>query len=193
MALSTVRPVRWMPRIAAVVVALLVVTGIGLTVSARPPLDDARSTAQARWRDLSRALDARYNRLGALESAVAAAGDRDRPVVAGLERTLRRWRDVRGQGAAVAVPVANDLEGLGRRLLAVIESSDRLQGNGDVASARDAFTRVAVPDAALRYDAAVADYEAERRGTVRRIVAALLGFDALPAFDAGAPAASPSG
>ena len=174
---------RWVWRIALLVVLVLVAAGMFVALTARPKLDDAKDAAAARWKVVATPLAARYTALAVLSEAVAATGDEERPVVRDVKRSLRAWERDRASGTPAAVRAANDLEGGARRLLAAIAASDRLDASKEVLAARDAFTKASIPPSSAAYNRAVADYEKEREGTVKRLVADLMGYDALPIFD----------
>jgi len=152
---------------------------------ARPELEDRRDAAIEAWDALRPALDQRYLVLTAAADTVREEGGRPRAVVRDLDVALATWRDARAAGDDMVgeVRIANDLEGLVRRLVRTVDETPRLAGNGAVAAVMEQLAGVPVPEAAADYDDAVRAYESERQGTVREVVADLLGFDSLPTLD----------
>jgi hypothetical protein len=168
--------------------ALAVVAAGALAVyasAARPDLDEHRDAAHERWEALRPGLDERYARLGALNDQVRNAAGPDRDVVRDLDVALATWSDAREDGGDVAREVrsANELEGLTRRLAITIEDSASLSASEGVRAAADQLSSAPVPAGVPEYEAAVAAYEAQRRGTLRALVAGVFGYEMLPSLD----------
>ena len=84
-------------------------------------------------------------------------------------------------GSFAIAQAADQLEGLGTRLQAVVSSSDRLRGSDALTQAIAAFQgTVPSPPAVTTYNRAVRDYENERNGLLRGPVASLFGYDSRP-------------
>lgn len=180
--------VRTVRRALLAILALVLFVAVAGAVYAwrvRPDLEDRRDAAVAAWDELRPALDQRYLVLTAAADTVREEGGRARSVVRDLDVALATWRDARedGDDALAEVRIANDLEGLARRLVLTVAESPRLAGSGPVGEVLAQLEAVPVPDAARAYDEAVRDYESQRQGTVREAFAELLGFDPLPTLD----------
>lgn len=180
--------VRNVRRALLVLLALLVFVAAAGAIyawQARPELEDRRDAATEAWDALRSALDQRYLVLTAAADTVREEGGRPRAVVRDLDVALATWRDARAVGDDMVgeVRIANDLEGLSRRLVRTVGDTPRLADNAAVAAVMDQLAGVPLPEAAESYAGAVRAYEAERQGTVREIVAELLGFDSLPTLD----------
>ncbi len=177
---------RTLRRAVLVLLLLAVVAGVATAVTARPGLDGARDDATATWRSVRGPLTARYALLTAAGDAVRAAGGTGSGVVDDLDSAADRWRAAAsGSPVAEQVAAANALEGLYRRLVATIASSERLGDDDAVAEAAAGLAAAHVPEAARAFNDAVRDYEAERAGLFRGIVAGLLGYDEIPVLDLG--------
>ncbi|HEX5616262.1 MAG TPA: LemA family protein [Acidimicrobiia bacterium] len=154
----------------------------------RPDLDSRRDAATEAWDALRPALDERYLVLTAATDTVREEGGRPRAVVRDLDVALATWRDAREAGDDVIgeVRIANDLEGLTRRLVRTVTDTPRLASNEAVTAVMEQLASTPVPAAAADYADAVRAYESERQGTVRELFAELLGFDSLPTLDPSA-------
>jgi hypothetical protein len=180
-------------RVLLLVVVGLLVGGVAFTLSARPDLDAARDAADESWDALAPDLDARYALLDGLTTAVAERSTRARPITAELDDALERWRRVgeREGSTRAAVRVANELEGLARRLTTLVEASPLLADDETVAPAATAWRDVPPPEGLTAYQEAATAYEQERSGTLRSVAAAVLRHEPVPALDlaSGAPSA----
>ena len=89
------------------------------------------------------------------------------------------------------LPVLLCLPLLGASTGDTLRSLSRRFNEGGGAAAREALTRFAAehhesPEGALGYLVlGIADYQEKRKGTLRRLVADLMGYDALPTMDVG--------
>jgi hypothetical protein len=99
-----------------------------------------------------------------------------------LTATLTRWqRLARVDDPGSQAPLANDLEALAARVKANVSASDRLNADPAIKAALSAFDGVVVsPPTVDAYNRAVRAYQHARTGTIRRLVADVLGFDARP-------------
>lgn len=174
-------------RRAVLVLLLIAVVGFAATaVTARPGLDRARDDATSTWRSVRGPLTARYDLLSAVGDAVRAAGGIGSGVVDDLDAASDRWRAAAsGSPVSEQVAAANALEGIYRRLAATVASSERLSGDEAVVEASADLAGADVPEAARAFNEAVRDYESERAGLVRSLVADLLGYDGIPVLDLG--------
>jgi hypothetical protein len=101
-----------------------------------------------------------------------------------LELALHRWL-ARGRynDRDAGIEAANDLDGLGRRLVLTVRASARLSADPAVTGPLDAYASAvsaAPPEQLAAYADAVRAYEKERRGPFRGMVADVLGYDAVP-------------
>src|SRR5439155_5026302 len=173
-------------RLAVVVLVLRVVGAIALVLTTRPKLEDARDGADRAWTPLRGPLSERYAKLAEANTQLAAAGGGDRNVSRALGLRLGRWGELRrakdGDADAEAeAQTADQLEGLGTRLQAVVSSSDRLRASEPLNQAIAAFQgTVPPPPAVTTYNRAVRDYEDERNGLLRGPVASVFGYDSRP-------------
>jgi hypothetical protein len=178
------RRVRWLVIVA--VVAVLAVIAAGALIS--PKIGDARDQVDARWTPLRSSLKPRYEALRALASVMHDAGAGERAVTQDLDTVLGRWFNLSLKGpthsdAGREAETANELEALARRLEANIDGSDRLSLNETVKAAvlafHEAFPEDLIADE-KSYNRAVRAYERERSGAIKRLVAAVLGYDSRP-------------
>jgi len=172
----------------AVLVLLLfaVIAGTAAALTTRPDLDRARDSATATWRAVRSPLTARYDALSTANNAVRDAGGTGRDVVDDTRAAVARWRDAAsGSPVSEQVAAANALEGLARRLAATVEASELLRADAAVVAAISDLADATIPEAGRAFNEAARDYEAERGGPVRHLVAGLLGYDAIPALDLG--------
>jgi len=176
------RRVRWLVIGAA---ALAIAGAVAAVVLIEPDLSDARDRVDHRWTPLREPLDARYQALGGVATALHDAGEGDRAVTTDLDSVLARWSKLALRGPTHTDPAreaatANELEALARRVRANIAGSDRLTANTALGAAMGAFDQAVppAPRAIEAYNRAVRQYEHERSGTINRLVAAALGYDA---------------
>lgn len=169
-------------RLALLVIVALIAGLAVLVLTMRPRLDDRRRAVERAWQQLSPELETRISALASLDQSVRAAA----PVVldpsSAVRDSLQRWATARRGNLDARIRAVNDLEGSGRRLLALV--SDQHRRYVSVQAVRDAATaylRAAIPPADVAaFDKAVDHYDAASGGTVRRLVADLLGTDPLP-------------
>jgi hypothetical protein len=172
-------------------VLLLLVGALAFFFTTRPGLEDARDDVDRTWNAALAPLDARYTLL-----SQANAPLQNRPGPAGqlsadVTEELRRWVDAReGKDRAAAVAAANDLEGLGRRVVVLVSSSQALSADPAVKGPVDAYAKAALPAELAAYGRAVQKYEDERKGPVRSVVADLFGYDSVPSV--AVPDATPA-
>jgi len=177
------RRVRWLVLIGVAVVVAVVIAAV-LTV--QPGLADARDRVDARWEPLRAPLVLRYQALGGVLKAMQDAGAGERDVTKELDVALARWSKLSLQGPKhsdfeAEATTANELEALARRVRANVAGSARLAPNEAITAAFLAYDQaVIVPAVINAYNRAVRGYEDEREGTVHRIIANALAFDARP-------------
>jgi hypothetical protein len=174
---------RWLVRSVALVI-VAAVAGLGtVALTSRNDLERANDDLDAAWERVRPDLDARYDALGRANEAVRGAGGSARRIVGEIDSTLARWTDAANTRAPVATQIglANELEGLGRRLAATIRDSPRFETDS-VATAYADFERAAVD--ARDLNRAVDHHDLARGGTLRRFVTGMLGNGDVPHFAA---------
>lgn len=182
------RRFRW---IAVLVVAVLVALAVAAVVLVRPGLEDDRDRVDTRWTPLRPTLITRYAKLDSVATALRDAGAGDRAVTADLNTALDRWNQYALLGpkhtnAASEATLANELEGLARRVRANYIASEKLKSSEGLRAAIDAFDQAVVPPPTVRaYNGAVRAYEDDRSDFFERLVAGALGYDSRPVLVVG--------
>ena len=176
---------RKLRRVLPLLVVLLVVAIVALALIARSDLSNAREEVDARWDALTVPLDNRYDMLALATATVRPNAQSETPLVDELDAAYNDWTDLREDGSDIETQIAaaNRQEALARRLVATVQASPRLSGNANVTAAMDAFTGLAVPEALPRFDDAVHAYQDERDGPIRRPIARILAYKAIPTLD----------
>lgn len=170
---------RWVVRAIALLVVASV-AGLGtIALTSRNDLERADDDLDAAWERIRPDLDARYEELESANEAVRAAGGSARRIVGEIDSALARWADAANTNAEVATQIglANELEGLGRRLSATIRDSPRFETE-TIATAYERFERAAVD--ARDLNRAVDHHELARGGTLRRFVTTMFGHSDVP-------------
>jgi hypothetical protein len=168
-------------RVLGALVVLAIVAGATLALSSRPRLDTDRRAVERNWLAVREGLGARYRLVDALARDIGAAGGPLNPIVSQVHTAYADWTAL-GPGAPVAsaITTANTLEGLARRLEATVKGSPILKADKTVTAALRAVTQAPIPTQITPLDEAVARYEKDRGGPLRRLVAGPMGFDAIP-------------
>jgi hypothetical protein len=166
-------------------VLVLVVAAVVVVFGNRSALGHARTRIDARWASLRAPLDARYHSLSLLGAALGQDVGRGAALPSRLNRALSRWsRASQARDAATGVEVANELEGLAGLVRVTATSTDRLKADARLGRAVTAFNGTVPPAATVNaYNAAVRAYEHDRTSGVRRLTAALFGYDARRTFE----------
>jgi hypothetical protein len=174
-----------------VVVLVLGAVVVGLLVTARSPLQDARDAIDGRWVPLRAPLTLRYEALGQVAAGLDTAGAGERTYAVDLKERLDEWNRLAKSSspdAGAEVGVANELEGLATRVRRNISGSGRLSRDQTLAAAFTAFDAALVPEPEVEaYNRAVRRYERTRHDSTKRIAARVLGFDARPTLVIGPP------
>jgi hypothetical protein len=182
---------RWVPRLAVVVVTLLVAATVALVLASRPKLEDDRDRVAERWTPLRGPLAERYDELDGVLDELRAAGGGERDVARELDRSLRRWnglRDASNADTDAEARTANELEGLAGRVRATVAASARLGDAQPLQEGLDAFALAAPPETAVSaYNDAARDYQETRESLRYGTVARVLGYDARPALALARP------
>jgi hypothetical protein len=168
-----------------VVLIALVVAAVSSVVSARPDLRQAQRKVDASWNTLAPQLDQRYTtRLDNAATLTAKVAGPVKTVAADVTAGIGRWKTVYQHGSVNAqVNAANDLEALGRRLVATASASPRVAADPAAKQALAAYVADPTLATAGTFNETVAQYERERSGPLRHVVASLLGDGDISAFD----------
>lgn len=167
-----------------VLIVAAVVGAVVSVLSARPDIQKSKSNVDASWTSVSGQLDRRYDLLRVVDQNLQPIPGPVHTLVASVDTALAHWRSVRANGSiATQVAAANDVEGLARRLIVTQAASPRVKGNVKVLTAVAAFVADPWLNAAKAFNQRVTNYEKERRGPVRAIVASMLGDTSIPVLD----------
>ena len=167
-------------------VVAVVVAAVVVVLGNRSALADSRSRIDTRWSALRGPLDARYQKLAALNAVLAQDLVRGARLPSQLDAALRRWRTASSaRDTEAAVEAANRLESLAGLARVTASSTDRLKTETRLQQAVTAFDAAAPPQAPVdAYNRAVRQYEHDRTSGVHRLTAGLLGFHARRTFEA---------
>ncbi|MCZ7525130.1 MAG: hypothetical protein M5U14_01290 [Acidimicrobiia bacterium] len=184
---------RRLRRLAFLLVPVLLAGLAALVATSRSHLTDRRDAVDREWEPLRAPLSTRYEHLSeATAAAVESGGERE--ILTELTDTLERWQRLQrseDRRPGTEVVVANELEGLARRLRATTDASPRLSADEALLASLTAFETAAPPeDLVEAYNDAVLGYEESRTSLPRRWVAGLLGFGSRPALVPPSPAPS---
>jgi hypothetical protein len=167
-------------RLLGAFVVLAIVAGATLALGSRPRLERDRSAVERDWRAIRPALDQRYRLVAALADEIDGAGGPANPLVKGVDDTYATWHKQSDTPVADSIATANTLEGLSRRLGVTVTGSPILRGDHTVTDALHAVTDSRIPTGVTTLEDAIAKYEKDRGGALRRLVAGPLGYDAIP-------------
>lgn len=173
-------------------IVLAIVAALVAVFTARPDIQRARKNVNEAWSPLSTQLQGRYQLLENVDRQLTFFGGPVHQLAAQVDTSLAAWKhaistnDVSGE-----VRAANELEALGRRMVASAQASPQVNANEAVVNAVDAYAGDRSFVAAPAFNAAVGSYEKQRRGPIRGMVAAMLRDDDVPAFSP-APTTSPA-
>ncbi|MGH8992371.1 MAG: LemA family protein [Acidimicrobiia bacterium] len=168
----------WMLRAAVLVVSGLVTGGVVLGLGSRGDLEQAGQRVDTAWAQLRPGLDERYLALGRAADAARERLGEDPALLSDLDTGLQSWPGAKAQAVEVQATLANRLEGLGARLLTLVQATPRLRSSEVVNGALGDMDRADPGPARSAYNQAVTGYENVRGGFPRRLVAGALGFDA---------------
>ena len=168
-------------RVLGALVVLAIVAGATLALSSRPRLNTDRHAVERSWLAVRVGLGARYKLVDTLARDINAAGGPPNPIIEQVHRAFADWTALKSDApVAAAITAANTLEGLARRLEATVNGSPILKADKTVTAALRAVTAAPIPPQITPLDEAVARYEKDRGGPLRRLVAGPMGFDAIP-------------
>jgi hypothetical protein len=174
---------RWVRRAVLAIVLVVLIGAVIIALTARSDLQSSRSDVNDRWRALRPALVDRYRTLATANDAVRAAGGPERDLVGTIDRALAAWTQDANAAVTTQVDDANALEAAGRRLVVTVNASSRLKAMTNVMRPVNAFAKATMPEQARSFNGAVRDFEDARGGSVRRPIAGLMGYDAIPSLD----------
>ena len=170
----------------------LLVAGAGLAfLVVRPGLDDKLKAANVECIPLRQALNARYDDLATMNSALAAIGGPERTVTRELSAKLKIWdnlmlRPATNENAGAEARLANKLEALARRARANVAANPKLSADPAVIAGFGAFDSQVLPNNRVdRYNKAATTYEKSRKAFLNSIVGEIFGLENLPVLRLG--------
>src|SRR5262249_19585209 len=135
---------------------VLIVAAALVIFTRRPDLEDARKQVDSTWTAATPALDARYALLATATKAVQGTPGPVGQVATQVDTRLQAWLQARtSKTRDRSIEVANDLDGLGRRFVLVVQHSPRLSANADVMNAVNAFAQAPESAEVTRFSEAV--------------------------------------
>lgn len=169
---------RW--QLVVLFVGVLLVAGTTVVLLGRHWLEDWNDEIDRRWMPLRPALDTRYERLAALDSAFRDEYGGARRFNREIERLLHRWDRLMAQDdieQESEVDTANALELAARRLIVSTQRSTERRPSEELLTATMTFARSLVPSPELpRYNRATAEYERTRDSVLGAPAAHLLAY-----------------
>jgi hypothetical protein len=172
-----------------IAIVLAIVAGVAAVLSARPDLQRAERDVDHAWTPVAQGLAPHYRLLSTADDKLVTIPGPSRDIANEVRAALARWNSVSSSGSVTTqVRAANTLEALGRRLVAAARVSKRAQAD---AATRNAVEEYAadpvyasgnVAAAVTAFNKAVMEYEQQRTGPVRGVVATLMGDREIPAF-----------
>lgn len=167
-----------------VVVALLAGALAFAVILPRRTLTTERDAADTAFTALRPSLDARYATVPSILTALDAAGLRDRTPVRDLRAALARWTSAaKGTDATSLTDAANRVEGDVARTRAIADTAPSKEAVAALTAAYVQYDGARpAPNLVEANNAAVASYDAARRGVLRRIAVAVGGFEARPVY-----------
>jgi hypothetical protein len=178
---------RWLRIFVPLLLVAVLVAGSVMVWTSRSDLRESRQRVDEAWQPLHDALRDRYNTLHAAYTAVNDTPGPLKQIVREVSSDYSHWRDLEKHdpgNIAAAVQAANSLEAGGRRLVVAARAAQRLQGDEQKLSAVDAFAARPMPESAGAFDDAVDRFEKLRARPSYTLAARILGYDAIPDFDA---------
>jgi hypothetical protein len=180
---------RWI-RWTVLALVVVVVTGtVILVITVRPGLQNDAQEVRRTWKPLLQPLAVRYGALGGVVTALETAGNGNRDLTKQLKGALSDWDLLKATtDASNQAKTANQLEGLASRIRATASASDRLKADAQLTRAIATFDAAKVPPALItHYNDTVLQYERNRDGMLRGIVANLDGYDPHPTLQLASP------
>lgn len=170
----------------------LLVAGVGLAfLVVQPDLDDKLKVANVEWIPLRQPLNARYNDLATMNSALGVIGGPERSVTRELSAKLKIWDDLMllpatNENAGAEARLANELEALARRARANVAANPKLSADPAIIAGFGAFDSQVLPNNRVdRYNKAATTYEKSRKAFPNSIVGEIFGLENLPLLRLG--------
>jgi hypothetical protein len=162
-----------------------IVAGTVLVLTSRSDLQRSRKQVDVAWGELRTPLDSRYQTLAAANDEVKTVTGPLHEIFDQVAVAEANWQNLEHRSGSVSAEVvaANDLEGLGRRLVLAARAAPRLRGNTAALDAITKFATLSPPAAALRFDAAVSSFERARNRPARTLAARILGYGSIPSYE----------
>jgi len=179
---------RWLRIFVPLLLVAVLVAAVVLVFSSRSDLKDARGRVDAAWVPLQQDLGSRYDVLHVAftDDSIKSVSGPFHSIVRQTANSYQHWRDLVAHNGSVAAEVqaANDLEAAGRRLAYAAHQAPRLKGNQPALAKVDAYTAQSIPSTAAKFEIQVARFEKIRSRPVNQLAARVLGYDAIPDYDA---------
>ena len=179
---------RWLRIFVPLLLVAVLVAAVVLVFSSRSDLKDARGRVDAAWVPLQQDLGSRYDVLHVAftDDSIKSVSGPFHSIVRQTANSYQHWRDLVTHDGSVAAEVqaANDLEAAGRRLAYAAHQAPRLKGNQPALAKVDAYTAQSIPSTAAKFEIQVARFEKVRSRPVNQLAARVLGYDAIPDYDA---------
>jgi len=179
---------RWLRIFVPLLLVAVLVAAVVLVFSSRSDLKDARGRVDAAWVPLQQDLGSRYDVLHVAftDDSIKSVSGPFHSIVRQTAKSYQHWRDLVAHNGSVAAEVqaANDLEAAGRRLAYAAHQAPRLKGNQPALAKVDAYTAQSIPSTAAKFEIQVARFEKIRSRPVNQLAARVLGYDAIPDYDA---------
>jgi hypothetical protein len=168
-------------RVLGAFLVLAVVAGATLALSSRPRLATDRNAVERAWRGVQPFLNTRYVGVDTLALDIAAAGGPPNPITGEVDAAFATWKALTvSSPVALSISAANTLEGLARRLAATVAGSPLLKTDLTVTGAVARMASATIPPEVTPLNDAIAGYEKDRGGALRRLIAGPLGYSAIP-------------
>src|SRR3954471_22487821 len=179
---------RWLRIFVPLLLVAVLVAAVVLVFSSRSDLKDARGRVDEAWVPLQGDLGSRYD---VLHSAftydpIKSVSGPFHSIVRQTANSFQHWRDLVTHDGSVAAEVqaANDLEAAARRFVYAAHQAPRLKGNQPALDKVDAYNALTPPSTAGKFEIQVARFEKVRSRPVNQLAARVLGYDAIPDYDA---------
>jgi hypothetical protein len=168
-------------RVVPIVVVVVIVVALVLVLTSRPSLEKARKDVNTTWDAAAPTLNERFLALAAANQKVLGTPGPAGEIAKDVDTALRAWvRTQQNNNRDAAIETANELDGLGRRLVNVVRASPRLSADQNVTGPIDTYANAGPPAELGAFARAVRAYQKERQGPVRGAVADALGYDSVP-------------
>jgi hypothetical protein len=181
---------RWLRIFLPLLLVAVIVAAVVLVFSARKDLRQSRANVETQWVQLRHQLDMRYDVLHTAftDDAVKTVPGPLHVIVENTANAFEHWRDLESHNGSVAdeVAAANDLEASGRRLVIAARQAPRLKNNAAALAHIKAYADNALPrtETSTAYEQQVEQFEKLRGRPANRLAASVLGYGAIPDYDA---------